>query len=593
MDLMLLKIFLFSLSFILPVNGNALHAHKRDWIDSSPAAIAEGDVECFSEYMELWIHRMRIEGLRLWLSSVLKIEVNLTSLESVNHHLSACGFGLHKYPDRNYIFRVMYTGCFVKLEHGHYVIALNLVKRISRFGGKTHNYVMKCPVVEAALNREYIQCDPDFIQVTRQMPLDSWNHELTWFLALRGSLVVALEDASLIQVNVDIQKPYITVQGRRNTVLSPVQVLQAEGQFLPLKLVSGYYAYSMEATCPNVVPQSPEDTVLHIYKRRMGLTKRGGYDNETLTVISVNINQTETFTWSDTSSFVQLIIPTAFIQKTKNCTDKENANHQQSVFRIDAVLSFKETNNSMLWTLENTSPCFDAKIPSGESESDSIATETEHTISKHTLAYSQTAVGPLFSTEAPNMDLKTTSQTTNGMLKSFVPTMPPYVTNTANMDTAPTQHLSITSLGARPEQSVHFSHVRETLLVTSDSSYPSATDNRITTTTESNFNKTSPFTPVPSFTRRFNTVFKWNLVTSPSSSEKVNTPPLESKRIIVAKTDSNISLNPQPASLKPLQLNQWHTQRSLSPPEPDGVWHSTDTNQTAQSHSAEVELTGL
>lgn len=34
----------------------------------------EGDVECFSEYMELWIHRMRTEGLRLWLSAMLRIQ---------------------------------------------------------------------------------------------------------------------------------------------------------------------------------------------------------------------------------------------------------------------------------------------------------------------------------------------------------------------------------------------------------------------------------------------------------------------------------------------------------------------------------------
>lgn len=33
----------------------------------------EGDVECFSEYMELWVHRMKIEGLRLWLSGALRI----------------------------------------------------------------------------------------------------------------------------------------------------------------------------------------------------------------------------------------------------------------------------------------------------------------------------------------------------------------------------------------------------------------------------------------------------------------------------------------------------------------------------------------
>ncbi|KAG7323641.1 hypothetical protein KOW79_013343 [Hemibagrus wyckioides] len=295
---------------------------------------------------------------------MLRIQVNLGSLEILNHQLSACGFGLHKDADRNYIFRVMYSGCFVQQEHGHYVMVLNLIKRISRFGGRTHNYVMKCPVVPAPPNTEHIHCDPDFIQVAREIPVDSWNNELRWSLALRGSVVVALEDASLIQVNVDVQKPLITVQGRRNTVLSPVEVLQTEGQFLPLKLVSGQYAYSMEATCPNVIQHSSEDTVLHIYKRRMGLTKRGGYDNETLSISSVSINQTDTFTWSETTSFVKLIVPTALIQKTKKCADKDSEDLLQSFFRVDVVLTFKETNYRMLWTMENTSPCSNYHIPS-------------------------------------------------------------------------------------------------------------------------------------------------------------------------------------------------------------------------------------
>ncbi|XP_053542164.1 uncharacterized protein C1orf127 homolog isoform X3 [Ictalurus punctatus] len=317
MALMHLRIFILFLYFVFPILcDGVLHVQKRDWMGNPPAEFIEGDVECFSEYMELWIHRMRTEGLRLWLSAMLRIQVTLGSLEILNHQLSACGYGLHKDPDRNYIFRVMYSGCFVQQE------------------------------------------------VTRQIPVDSWNSELRWSLALRGSLVVALEDASLIQVNVDIQKPLITVQGRRNTVLNPVQVLQTEGQFLPLKLVSGQYAYSMEATCPNMIQHSSEDTVLHIYKRRMGLTKRGGYDNETLSISSVSINQTDTFTWSETTSFVKLIVPTALIQKTKKCADKEGENLQQPFFRIDVVLTFKETNNRMFWTMENTSPCSHDHIPS-------------------------------------------------------------------------------------------------------------------------------------------------------------------------------------------------------------------------------------
>lgn len=67
----------------------------------------------------------------------------------------------------------------------------------------------------------------------------------------------------------------------------------------------------------SVIQPSSEDTVLHIYKRRMGLTKRGGYENETLSVSSVSVNQTNTFTWSETTGFVKLIIPTVLIQKTK------------------------------------------------------------------------------------------------------------------------------------------------------------------------------------------------------------------------------------------------------------------------------------
>ncbi len=91
-------------------------------------------------------------------------------------------------------------------------------------------------------------------KVTREIPVDNWNNEviskkcvdmwgyeemnvsyveyfwcdfsiqLDWSLALSGSLVVALDDSSLIQVNVEAHKPNITVQGRRDTILSPVQV---------------------------------------------------------------------------------------------------------------------------------------------------------------------------------------------------------------------------------------------------------------------------------------------------------------------------------------------------------------------------------
>ncbi|XP_049436972.1 uncharacterized protein C1orf127 homolog isoform X2 [Epinephelus fuscoguttatus] len=334
---------------------SVLCIQKREWIDVPTARLTEGDVACFSEYMEMWIHSARIEGLGLWLSGALQIQVNLASLDNLNLQLSACGFSLHKDPDKNFIFRVSFTGCFVQQQHGYHVLTLNLVKRISRFGGRPHSFLMKCPVVSVLPSREKIQCDPEYIQVTRQVPSDNWHNELQWSLSLSDHLVVALEDASLIQMSTDMNGPDITVQGRRREVLSPVIVMENEGEFLALKLVSGQYAYSMEATCPKVTMSTPEETVLPIFKRRMGLTKRGSYENEALTVSNVSVNQTNHFTVHEMGEFVTLIIPTAQILQTKTCTD--NKQLLQPFYRVDVVLTFKETNHKMQWTMENTLPC--------------------------------------------------------------------------------------------------------------------------------------------------------------------------------------------------------------------------------------------
>ncbi|XP_064156319.1 uncharacterized protein LOC135235051 [Anguilla rostrata] len=211
-------IFIIFMLFAFPISARYLTVKKRDLIGDSPPNIKEGDVECFSEYMELWIHRMRIEGLRLWLSGTLRIPVSLVSLDHLNLQLSICGYSLHRDPERNYVFRVMYSGCFVQLEHGNYVIVLNLSKRINRFGGRTSSFVMKCPEVIPPTSGEHIYCDPNFIQVTRQIPLDSWNNKLQWSLALRGKLVVALEDASLVNLSAEINGSDITVQGRRDVM---------------------------------------------------------------------------------------------------------------------------------------------------------------------------------------------------------------------------------------------------------------------------------------------------------------------------------------------------------------------------------------
>lgn len=104
--------------------------------------------------------------------------------------------------------------------------------------------------------------------------------QLQWFLSLGDNFIVALEDASLIQMNTVLSGTNITVLGRRKEVTNPVKVnlYNAEcchlvldfyiatnavnfalllmqvrgnvGEFLALKLVNGQYAYSMEAICP-------------------------------------------------------------------------------------------------------------------------------------------------------------------------------------------------------------------------------------------------------------------------------------------------------------------------------------------------------
>lgn len=57
--------------------------------------------------------------------------------------------------------------------------------------------------------------------------------------------------------------------------------------------------------------------MLHILKRRMGLTRRGTNHNEALTLSDLSVIQTVTFTVHETSEFVTLSIPTAQILQTK------------------------------------------------------------------------------------------------------------------------------------------------------------------------------------------------------------------------------------------------------------------------------------
>ncbi|XP_075897792.1 ciliated left-right organizer protein containing ZP-N domains homolog isoform X2 [Nelusetta ayraudi] len=329
---------------------------EREWINNQTTELTGADMVCFSEYMEKKIPDATREEVGVWLSDALHGRVNLTSLDHLDLQLSACGLSLHKDLDNIFILRVSYSGCLVQQQHGYYVLTLDTGKRMSRYGGRPHSLLMKCPVAPVLPSQELIQCDPEFIQVTRQLPRDNWDNELQWSLSLSDQLIVALEDASLIQMNAALSGPNITLQGRRKEVLSPLTVTEEDSvKFLALKLISGPYAFSMEATCPKVGTAREEEAELYIFKRHMGLTKRGSHGNGGLTVSEVLVQQTDNFTVHDTSQLVTLVIPTAQILQTKPCTEK----HQllQPFYRVDVVLSFKETNHKMHWSVENTLPC--------------------------------------------------------------------------------------------------------------------------------------------------------------------------------------------------------------------------------------------
>ncbi|XP_068996595.1 uncharacterized protein C1orf127 homolog isoform X1 [Embiotoca jacksoni] len=87
----------------------------------------------------------------------------------------------------------------------------------------------------------------------------------------------------------------------------------------------------------------------------MGLTRRGSHYNDPLTVSDVSVNQTDNFTVHETSDFLTLSIPTTQILQSKPCTDGKQL--LQPFYRVDVVLTFRETNHKMHWTMENTLPC--------------------------------------------------------------------------------------------------------------------------------------------------------------------------------------------------------------------------------------------
>ncbi|KAG8568403.1 hypothetical protein GDO81_013985 [Engystomops pustulosus] len=87
----------------------------RSRLDPIPESSTD-NVECFLDYMELWVPRRQMDGLLLWLSRVMRFPVSLSSLDRSNHLISRCRYALDMDSSGNFIFRVHYSACNVQTQ---------------------------------------------------------------------------------------------------------------------------------------------------------------------------------------------------------------------------------------------------------------------------------------------------------------------------------------------------------------------------------------------------------------------------------------------------------------------------------------------
>ncbi|XP_078496502.1 ciliated left-right organizer ZP-N domains-containing protein [Lissotriton helveticus] len=522
-----------------------------------PITEISSDVECFADYMELWIPKGHVEGLIQWLSRTIRISISLVSLERLNLALSGSGYSLYMHPDGNYLFRAQYSAFFVQLENGNYILTIRIFKKYLAEAARSDHYIMKCPVVMSPLGREHVCCRSNSVQLTgrhieeitsrwrfnkdvltdqgnktkieeaikdylwhnethdtdpkniwealkptvrfviigikakinrnanqklnklekdikrlemihitntkntntltelnrkkyeynkilseraglwvnrykainlceankagkllasylkhkqrqhalsaitdskknthtrhkeilrtfqefyqdlykkdeslyqegsvsRPMPQGRTSEEVRWFLSLRGQLVVSVDDASLIGLNVELNSSSITVTGDRQTLLREEEVMNQFIEVLPLWLANGEYAYSLEANCPPVSSYQGDDVLVHVPKQRMGLVKRGLYSSESLTLKSLHVNQSSAFTVTENRHFVVINIPAAHVLEIQPCPEMGTLHQWQAFYHIDLILEYEEMGNAVHWTVENYYQCTDSASP--------------------------------------------------------------------------------------------------------------------------------------------------------------------------------------------------------------------------------------
>uniref|UniRef100_A0A8C9ALI1 Chromosome 1 open reading frame 127 n=1 Tax=Prolemur simus TaxID=1328070 RepID=A0A8C9ALI1_PROSS len=340
--------------WILPFRSN------RDRPSPAPEVSTEvspDEVECFSDYMTLWIPRSHVEGLRQWLGRILHLPGAWRAPDSLDSFLAKCGYFLHPAPDGDFVFRAQYSACFVQKEKANYRLEIRISQKgVTRLERSDH-YIMKCPVLTSGLGQETVHCGPTFIQVSRPLPLWSDSGQTPWLLSLQGELVASLEDASLMGLYVDINATTVTVQSPRQNLLQRWEVLNTSAELLPLWLVSGHYAYSLQAACPPVSSQPESEVLVHIPKQRLGLVKRGSRIKETLSLKFVRVHGSNTFTVTENRDFVMVSIPVAEVLQVQRCQEGQGAPGTQAFYRVDLSLEFVEMATPVLWTLESFFQC--------------------------------------------------------------------------------------------------------------------------------------------------------------------------------------------------------------------------------------------
>ncbi|XP_068098475.1 uncharacterized protein C1orf127 homolog [Hyperolius riggenbachi] len=332
------------------------------------------NVECFLDYMELWVPRRMMDGLLLWLSRVMRFPVSLSSLDRSNHLLSRCRYLLEIDNNRNFIFRVHYTACNVQTQKGFHILEIHMMKKTSTGNSRSDRYMMRCPALTAELGRARVRCDPTYVQVSRPLPLGNSDVK-DWYLTLHGELLVAVEDASLIGMEVEMNNASVKVRGLRDQLLSPRKFLDRQTAVLPLWLAHGFYAYSMEASCPPVSQQPGEEVVLYIPKQRVGLVKRASYMAETLTLKNIAPAPPLNVTVTEDRQFVMISIPANEVLRQQDCPSTgDDIRRVQTYYSIDLVLQFAEIAYPMNWTVENYYQCL---VPEDKSRVEGSGDATE------------------------------------------------------------------------------------------------------------------------------------------------------------------------------------------------------------------------